>query len=65
VVPTLTVKVPGVKVKLTMLTVLLELVVLAVEAAVFDVEQPVNPNNSAPARIKVIINAIFFFIFAS
>ena len=58
----MTVRVPGVKAKLTMSTVLPE---LDVEAVVFDVEQLVEPIDSAVIRKEMSINTIFFFIFVS
>ena len=65
VVPTLTVKVPGVKVKLTMFIVLPEVVVAVVELLVFEAEQLVGPINNNAVSVKVIINTIFFIFISS
>lgn len=62
VVPAFTVKVPGVKVKLTMFIVLPEAVV---ELLVFDVEQLVRPINNNAVSVKVFINTIFFIFISS
>lgn len=63
-VPTLTGRVPGVNVKLTILTVLPEVNVPVVELVVFDVEQLIKPTNNAVISIKVIIDTAFFFIYS-
>jgi hypothetical protein len=63
VVPTLTVRVSGVKVKLTILTSLPEVDVTVVGAVVLDVEQPETPTSNAADNIRMIAKTINFFIF--
>jgi len=64
VVPALTVRVPGTKVKLEILMVLPEVVVPVVGEVVFAVEHPATLISSAVVKARMTIGVMYFLIYS-